>query len=164
MSWHYHAHTRTHPYGVWVYVQHCLGECYIVSHYHHSGKTDEGNCSWLHPIWPPQKRPDRDGMICMVSRTSTKWFFACTDNVYKPHLLICDCSRDISGWKLWVMKSTVLGDEANCRTAFVWDEANWVWMKPTPRQTTICVCSYNIWLYTNPKTVEWESEWESPKN
>ena len=42
----------------------------------HSGKTDEANCSWLHPVWPPPKRPDHDNTFCVVSRASTELKFS----------------------------------------------------------------------------------------
>ena len=105
---------------------------------HNSGETDEANCSWLHPIWPPPRRPDRDSKIYVVNRTFTKLIlcinrvFDVRDSVFKPHCIVWERCRDISGWKSRVMRPTVLGGEANCRAAFAEDEANWVWMKPTP--------------------------------
>ena len=96
----------------------------------HSGETDEANCSWLHPVWPPPKRPDQDSTFCVVSRASTALTFCIhryydvRNNVYKPRRLVCQCLRDISAWKSRVMKPTVLGDEANFEGAFAW-------MKPT---------------------------------
>ena len=86
----------------------------------HSGETDEANCSWLHPVWPPPKRSDQDSTFCMVSRASTDLIFCIhrdfdvRNNVCKPRRLVCECCRDISAWKSRVMKPTVLGDEANC--------------------------------------------------
>ena len=119
----------------------------------HSGETDEANCSWLHPVWPPPKRPDQDSTFCVVSRASTDLIF-CThrdfdvrNNVYKPRRLVCGCCRDISVWKSRVMKPTVLGDEANFGDAFAWDEANWVWMKPTPHLRRVAYC-HTIFGYT----------------
>ena len=44
----------------------------VMTHYNHSGETDAAKCSWLHPIWPPPKLPDRDGMICVVGKIFTK--------------------------------------------------------------------------------------------
>ena len=104
----------------------------------HSGETDEANCSWLHPVWPPPKQPDQDNTFCVVSRASTELIFCIhrdfdvRNKVCKPRRLVCQCCRDISAWKSRVMKPTVLGDEANFWGAFAWDEANWVWIKPTP--------------------------------
>ena len=98
----------------------------------HSGETDEANCSWLHPVWPPPKRPDQDITFCVVSRASTErifcihWDFDVRNNVHKPRRLVCEYCPDISAWKSRVMKPTVLGDEANFWGAFAWDEANWV--------------------------------------
>ena len=73
-------------------------QCLII----HSGETDEANCSWLHPVWPPPKRPDRDSTFCVESRASTELIFCIhrdcdtRNNVYKPCRLVCDCCRDIS--------------------------------------------------------------------
>ena len=114
-----------------------MGIARLVRQYH-SGETDEANCSWLHPVWPPPKRPDQDNTFCVVNRTSTELIFCIhrdfdvRNKVCKPRRLVCQCCRDISAWKSRVMKPTVLGDEANFWGAFAWDEANWVWMKPTP--------------------------------
>ena len=86
----------------------------------HSGETDEANCSWLHPVWPPPKRPGRDSTFCVVNRASTELIFCIhrdfdvRNSVYKPCRLVCDCCRDISAWKSRVMKPTVLRDEAIC--------------------------------------------------
>ena len=69
---------------------------------YHSGETDEANCSWLHPVWPPPKRPDQDNTFCVVSRASTELNFCMhgdfdvRNNVCKPHRLVCECCRDIS--------------------------------------------------------------------
>ena len=85
----------------------------------HSGETDEANCSWLHPVWPPPKRPDQDNTFCVVSRASTELIFCihrdfdARNNMCKPRRLVCECCRDISAWKSRVMKPTVLEDEAN---------------------------------------------------
>ena len=90
----------------------------------HSGENDEANCSWLHPVWPPPKRPDHDNTFYAVSRASTELNFCIhrdfdvRNNVYKPRRLVCECCRDISAWKSRVMKPTVLGDEAICWGAF----------------------------------------------
>ena len=90
----------------------------------HSGETDEANCSWLHPVWPPPKRPDQDNTFCVVSRASTGLIFCIhqdfdvRNNVCKPRRLVCECCRDIGAWKSRVMRPTVLGDEANCCGAF----------------------------------------------
>ena len=116
----------------------------------HSGETDEANCSWLHPVWPPPKRPDRDSTFCVVSRASTDLIFCIhrdfdvRNNVYKSRRLVCECCRDISAWKSRVMKPTVFGDEANFWGAFAWDEANWVWMKPTPHLRR--ASKHSVWL------------------
>ena len=74
----------------------------------HSGETDEANCSWLHPVWPPPKRRDQDSTFCMVSRASTELIFCIhrdfdvRNNVCKPYRLVCEYCRDISacncGW------------------------------------------------------------------
>ena len=45
----------------------------------HSGETDEANCSWLHPVWPPPTRPDQDNTFFVVSRASTELHFAYTE-------------------------------------------------------------------------------------
>ena len=92
--------------------------------HHHSGETDEANCSWLHPIRPPPKRPDQDNTFCVVSIASTEIIFClhrdfdARNNVYKPRRLVCQCCGDISAWKSRVMKPTGLGDEANFLGAF----------------------------------------------
>ena len=92
----------------------------MTPHRVHSGETDEANCSWLHPVWPPPKRPDRDSMFFVVSRASTELIFCIhrdfdvRNNVYKPRRLVYECCRDISAWKSRVMKPTLLRDEANC--------------------------------------------------
>ena len=98
---------------------------------YHSGETDEANCSWLHPVWPPPKRPDQDSTFCVVSRASTELIF-CThrifyvrNNVYKPRRLVCECCRDISTWKSRVMKPTVLRDPGRMKPTEYMDEANW---------------------------------------
>ena len=86
----------------------------------HSGENDDANCSWLHPVWPPPKRPDQDNTFCVVSGASTELIFCIhrdfdlKDNVCKPRRLVSECCRDISAWKSRVMMPTVLGDEANC--------------------------------------------------
>ena len=43
----------------------------------HSRETDEANCSWLHPVWPPPKRPDQDNTFCVVSMAFTVLIFSC---------------------------------------------------------------------------------------
>ena len=97
----------------------------------HSGETDEANCSWLHPVWPPPKRPDQDSTICVESRTSTELIFCIHrdfdvgNNVYKPRRLVCQCCRDISAWKSRVMKPTVLRDPGRMMSTEYRDEANW---------------------------------------
>ena len=97
----------------------------------HSGETDEANCSWLHPVWPPPKRPDQDSTFCVVSRASTDLIFCIhrdfdvRNKVYKPRRLVCECCRDISAWKLRVMKPTVLRDPGRMRPTEYRDEANW---------------------------------------
>ena len=78
----------------------------------HSGETDEANCSWLHPVWPPPKRPDQDSTFCVVSRASTELIicihrdFDVRNKVCKPRRLVCHCCRYISAWKSRVMKPT----------------------------------------------------------
>ena len=68
----------------------------------HSGETDEANCSWLHPVWPPPKRPDQDNTFCVVSRASTGLIFCIhrdfdiRNNVCKQRRLVCEWCRDIS--------------------------------------------------------------------
>ena len=68
----------------------------------HSGETDEANCSWLHPIWPPPKRPNQDNTFYVESRASTElifWthrVFDVRNNVCEPRRLVCECCRDIS--------------------------------------------------------------------
>ena len=97
----------------------------------HSGETDEANCSWLHPVWPPPKRPDQDSTFCVVSRASTELNFCIQrdfdvrNNVYKPRRLVCECCRDISTWKSRVMKPTVLQDPGRMKPTEYRDEANW---------------------------------------
>ena len=97
----------------------------------HSGETDEANCSWLHQVWPPPKRPDKDNTFCVVSRASTELIFCIhrdfvvRNNVYKPRRLVCQCSRDISAWKSRVMKPTVLRDPGRMKPTEYRDEANW---------------------------------------
>ena len=98
---------------------------------HHSGETDEANCSWLHPVWPPPKRPDRDSTFCVVSRASTDLIFCIhrdfdvRNNVYKPRRLVCECCRDIGTWKSRVMKPTELRDPGRMKPTEYRDEANW---------------------------------------
>ena len=129
-----------------------VSELWIYSSYTqcHSGETDEANCSWLHPVWPPPKRPDRDSTFCVLSRASTDLIFCIhrdfdvRNNVYKSRRLVCECCRDISAWKSRVMKPTVFGDEANFWGAFAWDEANWVWMKPAPHLRR--ASKHSVWL------------------
>ena len=41
----------------------------------HSGETDEANCSWLHLVWPPPKRPDHNSTFYAVSGASMKLIF-----------------------------------------------------------------------------------------
>ena len=99
----------------------------------HSGETDEANCSWLHPVWPPPKRPepDQDNTYCTVSRASTELIvcihrdFDAGNNVCKPRRLVCECCRDISAWKSRVMKPTVLRDPSRMKPTEYRDEANW---------------------------------------
>ena len=97
----------------------------------HSGETDEANCSWLHPVWPPPKRPDQDNTFCMVSRASTDLIFCIhrdfdvRNNVCKPRRLVCECCRDISAWKSRVMKPIVLRDPGRMKPTEYRDEANW---------------------------------------
>ena len=97
----------------------------------HSGETDEANCSWLHPVWPPPKRPDRDSTFRVESRASTELIFCIhrdfdgRNNVYKPCRLVCECCRDISAWKSRVMKPTVLRDPGRMKPIEYRDEANW---------------------------------------
>ena len=97
----------------------------------HSGATDEANCSWHHPIWPPPKRPDRDSTFCVVSRASTELIFCIhrvfyvRNNVHKPRRLVWECYRDISAWKSRVMKPTVLRDPGRMKPTEYRDEANW---------------------------------------
>ena len=68
----------------------------------HSGETDEANCTWLHPVWLPPKRPDQDSTFCAVSRASTGLIFCIhrdfdvRNNVCKPRRLVCENCRDIS--------------------------------------------------------------------
>ena len=122
----------------------------IIGLNNHSGETDEANCSWLHPVWPPPKRPDQDSTFCAVSRASTDLNFCIyrdfdvRNNVYKPRRSVYECCRDISAWKSRVMKPTVLGNEANFWGAIAWDEANWVWMKPTPHWRR--ASKHDVWL------------------
>ena len=98
----------------------------------HSGETDEANCSWLHPVWPPPKRPDQDSTFCTVSRASTELIFCIhrdfgvRNNVCKPRRLVCENCRDISAWKLWVMKPTVFRDAGRMKPTEDRDEANWL--------------------------------------
>ena len=68
----------------------------------HSGETDEANCSWLHPVWPPPKRPDQDNTFCAVSGAPTELIFCIhrdfdiRNNVCKPRRLVCGYCRDMS--------------------------------------------------------------------
>ena len=97
----------------------------------HSGETDEANCSWLHPVWPPPKRPDQINTFCMVSRASTDLIFCIhrdfdvRNNVCKPRRLVCKCCRDISAWKSRVMKPSLLRDPSRMKPTEYRDEANW---------------------------------------
>ena len=97
----------------------------------HSGETDEANCSWLHPVWPPPKQRDQDSTFCMVSRASTELIFCIhrdfdvRNNVCKPHRLVCEYCQDISAWKLRVMKPTVFRDAGRMKPTEYRDEANW---------------------------------------
>ena len=97
----------------------------------HSGETDEANCSWLHPVWPPPKRPDRDSTFCVESRASTALIFCmhrdfdARNNVYKSRRIACECYRDISAWKSRAMKPTVLRDPGRMKPTEYRDEANW---------------------------------------
>ena len=97
----------------------------------HSGETDEANCSWLHPVWPPPKRPDQDSTFCAVNRASTELIFCIhrdfdvRNNVCKPRWLVWECCRDISAWKLGVMKQTVFRDAGRMKPTEYRDEANW---------------------------------------
>ena len=124
----------------------------------HIGETDEANCSWLHPVWPPPKRPDQDSTFCAVSRASTELifcihrYFDARNNVCKPRRLVCEYCRDISAWKSRVMKPTVLGDEANCwgalrrmkPTEYVWSQ---FYICDELQSIAFgCLLSYNIWL------------------
>ena len=82
---------------------------------------------WLHPIWPPPKRPDQDITFYVVSRISTELIFAYANffrnNVYKTHRLVCECCRDISAWNSRVMKPT-LGCSCVGWSQLSMDEAN----------------------------------------
>ena len=70
---------------------------------HNSGETDEANCSWLHPIWPPPRRPDRDSTIYVVNRTFTKLIlcinrvFDVRDSVFKPHCIVESVAEILAG-------------------------------------------------------------------
>ena len=105
-------------------------------------------CSWLHPIWPPTKRPGRDSTICVVSRTSTK-LILCIHRVYNVsnytdqlestgEILACENH----GW--WIQPN-LLGDEANYRAAFTWHEASCKWMQPTPHLRR--ASKHSKWLF-----------------
>ena len=96
----------------------------------HSGETDEANCSWLHPVWPPPKRPDQDSTFCAVNKASTELIFCIhrdfdVRNVCKPRRLVWEYCRDISAWKLRVMKPTVFRDAGRMKPTEYRDEANW---------------------------------------
>ena len=112
-------------------VARCVRFCYICFRQPHSGETDEANCSWLHPVWPPPKRPNQDNTFCVVSRASTELIFCIhrdfdvRNNVCKPHRLVCECCRDISAWKSRMMKPTVLRDPGRMKPTEYRDEANW---------------------------------------
>ena len=116
-----------------------------------SKHTDEANCSWFHPIWPPPKRPDRDSKIYVVSRTSTKPIlcihrvFDVRNNVFKTQRIVRESCRDIDGWKLRAMKPTVLGDEANYRAAFAEDEANSSWLHQSHHCEFSCRWLRTLW-------------------
>ena len=96
----------------------------------HSGETDDANCSWLHPVWPPPKRPDRDSTFCAVSRASTELIFCIhrdfdvRNKACKPRRLVCEYCRDISVWKLGVMKPTLFRDAGRMKPTEYRDEAN----------------------------------------
>ena len=104
---------------------------YSIGTYFHSGETDEANCSWLHPVWPPPKRPDQDSTFCAVSRASTELIFCihrdfdARNNVCKPRRLVCEYCRDISAWKLRVMKPIVFRNAGRMKPTEYRDEANW---------------------------------------
>ena len=106
-------------------------DCFCFIFNFHSGETDEANCSWLHPVWPPPKRPDQINTFCMVSRASTDLIFCIhrdfdvRNNVCKPRRLVCKCCRDIRAWKSRVMKPSVLRDPSRMKPTEYRDEANW---------------------------------------
>ena len=103
----------------------------------HSGGTGEANCSWLHPVWPPPKRPDQDSTFCTAFTELNFCIhqdFEVMNNVCKPRRLVCECWRDMSAWKSRVMKPTVLRDPGRMKATEYRDEANWSrtgLMKPT---------------------------------
>ena len=104
----------------------------------------------LQLVWPPPKQPDRDSTVSVISTTSTKLILYIhrvvdiRNNVCKPHRIVWEHYRDISGWKSRMIKPTLLGDVANCRVTFTYDEANWVWMKPTSHLRR--VSKHSDWL------------------
>ena len=72
-----------------------------------SPQTDEGNCSWLHPIWPLQERSDRGGMICMARRTSTKMILC----MHRQRVQTASVSlRLLSGYQ----RVKIAGGEVHC--------------------------------------------------
>ena len=117
----------------------------------HSGETDEANCSWLHPVWPPLKRPDQDSTFCVVSRASSELMFCIhrdfdvRNNVCKPRRIVCEYCRDISAWKSQVMKPTVGVDLRRMKPT----EYGWSQLHICDELQSIafgCLLSYNIWL------------------
>ena len=127
----------------------------------HSGETDEANCSWLHPVWPPPKRPDRDNTFCVVSRASTELIFC----IHRDFVVRNKCTYRVD-W--FASAAEILARENHGR----WSQlylgmkptvgAHLCRMKPTAygwSQIQIfdelqsvavgCLLPYNIWLYFN---------------
>ena len=129
--------------------------------YKHNGETDEANYSWLHPIWPPPKRPGQDSTSCVVTRTSTELIFCMQgvfyvrNYVYKPHRLVCECCQDICTWKSWVMKPTALGMKPSVGVhlrRIKPTEHWWSQLDICDELQSIafgCLLAYTIWLYIN---------------
>ena len=142
----------------------------------HSGETDEANCSWLHPVWPPPKRPDQDSTFCVVSRAFTELIFCIhrdfdvRNNVYKPRRLVRQCCRDISAWKSRVMKPTVLRDPGRMKPTEYRDEANWFsnwtdeancwWFRGCNRCSRYRLCSQ--WVHISYRYLYTHVLWSQP--
>ena len=112
----------------------------------HSGETDEVNCSWLHPIWPPPKRPDQNSTFCVVSREFKEFIFCIRrvcdvrNKVFKPRRLVCQSCRHNSAWKSHVLSQLYFGIRVG------WSQLS-TGMKPTDSRTWLT--KYNFFKKLN---------------